>query len=436
MKRYREALVWILLIAAGFGLAGWLAGPGPGPDPGGDASATEDYPPGVRFVTVALGGFRGILADVLWLRAAQRQEEGDFFEAAQLAGWVTRLIPTYPEIWSYHAWNIAYNIGAMFPDPEDRWAWVMRGVRLLRDEGIPSNPHSAKLYWELGWMYNDKVSGRWEENPLYFRVHLAADMASVIQTGQAPAPGQLDPATGRRLEEAGLRLTVMQQVDALFGFLDWRIPETHAIYWAYRGKPYQDPVSRWCDRLIWTSLAEQVGGGTLYFDPARKLYVLGPRLDLAQAGVRGHRSWKLRAHTLTATVEERFLEEAMIMLYAFGEASSAGDARQELAELVGVRKIESKTHDAVLDALAQRMEEVSPERARQIVQGFLKRAAVWRGLGHERFAAGFVRLAELHRDVFSRVIPAGDAGRILEQWPAIVAEAQRQADSTLAGEVR
>lgn len=435
MKRYRAALLWFLLLAAGFGLAGRLAGSRHSHGAA-DGAAAEDYPPGVRFVTVALGGFRGVLADALWLRAARKQDDGDFFEAAQLADWVTRLTPTYPEIWSYHAWNIAYNIGAMFPDPEDRWAWVMRGVRLLRDEGIPANPRSSKLYWDLGWMYSDKVSGRWEENPLYFRVHLASDMTAVLAGLDAAAGREPDAGHAQRLAAAGLRLDTMRKVDALFGPLDWRLPETHAIYWAFRGQPFQEPTARWCDRLIWTSLVELTGSGTLYFEPGRKLYVQGPRLDLAEAGMRRYRTARLRESPLTAVVAERFLEEAMLMFHAFGMEDSAGRARDELAEQKGRRKGAQSTQGAVLDSLAERMEGVTAERSRQIVLGFLKRAAVWRGLGNEPYAAGFMRLAELHRDVLSRVLPPADAKAIDGDWSAIVNEAESAAAAMLAGEGR
>ena len=50
----------------------------------GAADALDNSPPLVAFTTVALGGFRGILADVLWLRAIRMQEEGNYFELVQL----------------------------------------------------------------------------------------------------------------------------------------------------------------------------------------------------------------------------------------------------------------------------------------------------------------------------------------------------------------
>ena len=45
-----------------------------------DEASVKGLPPMVAFTTVALGGFRGLLADLLWLRAGALQEDGKYFE--------------------------------------------------------------------------------------------------------------------------------------------------------------------------------------------------------------------------------------------------------------------------------------------------------------------------------------------------------------------
>ena len=40
----------------------------------------KNAPPMVVFTTVALGSFRGLVADLLWLRAGSLQEQGNYFE--------------------------------------------------------------------------------------------------------------------------------------------------------------------------------------------------------------------------------------------------------------------------------------------------------------------------------------------------------------------
>src|SRR6266853_1021609 len=100
----------------------------------------ENSPPLVAFTTVALGGFRGIIADVLWLRATELQKDGKYFELVQLADWITKLEPRFAQVWAFHAWNMAYNVSVLFNDPPDRWRWVRQGIVLLRDEGLKYNP--------------------------------------------------------------------------------------------------------------------------------------------------------------------------------------------------------------------------------------------------------------------------------------------------------
>src|SRR3954454_2383147 len=67
-------------------------------------------PPVLAFTTVALGGFRGLISNLLWIRASELQENDKFFEAAQLADWITKLEPHFSQVWAHEAWNMAYNI--------------------------------------------------------------------------------------------------------------------------------------------------------------------------------------------------------------------------------------------------------------------------------------------------------------------------------------
>src|SRR6266403_1870387 len=69
----------------------------------------ENAPPVLAFTTVALGGFRGLISNALWMRASDLQDEDKFFEMAQLADWITKLEPHYVQVWLVQAWNMAYN---------------------------------------------------------------------------------------------------------------------------------------------------------------------------------------------------------------------------------------------------------------------------------------------------------------------------------------
>ena len=96
----------------------------------------ENAPPALAFTTVALGGFRGLIANVLWIRAMKLQEDDKFFEMVQLSDWITKLQPHFNDVWIFQAWNMAYNVSVKLKDFEQRWRWVRRGIELLRDEGL------------------------------------------------------------------------------------------------------------------------------------------------------------------------------------------------------------------------------------------------------------------------------------------------------------
>ena len=70
----------------------------------------ENAPPVLAFTTKALGGFRGLIANALWIRATELQENGKYFEMVQLSDWITKLEPNLTTVWVHLAWNMAYNI--------------------------------------------------------------------------------------------------------------------------------------------------------------------------------------------------------------------------------------------------------------------------------------------------------------------------------------
>ncbi|HWN97125.1 MAG TPA: hypothetical protein VNT99_18995, partial [Methylomirabilota bacterium] len=86
----------------------------------------ENAPPMLALTTQVLGGFRGLIANALWIRANQLQQDGKYFEMVQLADWITKLEPHIAQVWVHQAWNMAFNISVKFTDHADRWRWVQR----------------------------------------------------------------------------------------------------------------------------------------------------------------------------------------------------------------------------------------------------------------------------------------------------------------------
>jgi len=142
----------------------------------------DNAPPSLAFATIAMGAFRGLVVDILWLRADRLKEEGQFFDARQLAEWITILQPRFSEVWVFHAWNMAYNISVAVPNtqPEERWRWVRNGYELLRDKGIEKNPYSIKLYRYLAWIFQHKISGITDDCHMYYKRQLALAMRPLL----------------------------------------------------------------------------------------------------------------------------------------------------------------------------------------------------------------------------------------------------------------
>jgi len=142
--------------------------------------AQSGLPADYAIASTALGPFRGLLVDWWWYRAEMLKQAGKYYEANTLANWITTLQPRFPRVWRFHAWNMAYNISVATHTPEERWSWVQKGIRLLRNEGIPYNPKTLGIYRELGWIFFHKVGGVSDDHHWYYKRKLAGRWQSLL----------------------------------------------------------------------------------------------------------------------------------------------------------------------------------------------------------------------------------------------------------------
>ena len=147
-------------------------------------SAEKGDPPEVA-AGIAMGAFRGIFVNFLWMRANALKEEGKYYEAVDLSKTITRLQPRFPRVWAFHAWNLAYNISVSTQTPEERWQWVRAGINLMRDQGIPANPNDVLLHKELAWIFLHKVQGYMDDAHKYYKKAMAFEWTIVM--GKPPA---------------------------------------------------------------------------------------------------------------------------------------------------------------------------------------------------------------------------------------------------------
>lgn len=264
-----------------------------------DVEPLDNAPPLVAFTSVALGGFRGLLADLLWLRSSRMQEEGNYFEMVQLADWIIKLQPRNTSSHAFLGWNMAYNISVTFTGFEDRWRWVKRGIELIRDEGLKLNPGDPELFRQLGWIFQHKMGKDLDDANRYYKTEFAKEMIRLFadyygkwdELINAPSnedklraalDGKNDfwkiiakhgyanfadferhfrelavipPEVKPELDAIGITPVVeiclryrwmtdkyqlmpawLKKLNIKYGELDWRLPEAHGIYWAERGK--------------------------------------------------------------------------------------------------------------------------------------------------------------------------------------------------------
>jgi len=170
----------------------------------------------------AFGGIRSIVAEVVWFRADRLQDEGRYVELAQLASTLSYLEPHTPEVWSYAAWNLAYNISIMMPTYEDRWRWVYAAICLIRDKGLVLNPTESELYRELAWLFELKLGTN-------------LDMAAPVYRAKWRETVE-DVARRNAWEELRMDKKVMGEVTKAYGISDVADPMFSAVYWAHIGR--------------------------------------------------------------------------------------------------------------------------------------------------------------------------------------------------------
>ena len=144
-----------------------------------DTEDIKDKSPSVVFTTVALGSFRGFIANLLFLRSQRMQDERRYYEVHQLAKWIRNLQPKFTGAISFMAWNMSYNISVTFDTPEERWVWVRKGLDMYLD-ALKNHSGDPKLYWEFGWLFQHKMGMNLDDANRYYKQQWALLMVKLL----------------------------------------------------------------------------------------------------------------------------------------------------------------------------------------------------------------------------------------------------------------
>lgn len=191
---------------------------------------SAEVPVAAESAYATLGGLRALAAEAIWFRADRLQDEGRYVELAQLASALTAMEPHTSEVWSYAAWNLAYNVSVMMATDEDRWRWIDAAICLLRDEGLKLNPGDSELCRELAWL---------------FQLKLAGDIDTAAATYRRKWRERVEDVRARSAwAELGMDEGKMARLTERTGYDDWTDPSLSAIYWAIEGLPQAKGADR------------------------------------------------------------------------------------------------------------------------------------------------------------------------------------------------
>lgn len=381
----------------------------------------DNAPPVLAFTTVALGGFRGLISNALWIRANDLQDDDKFFEMAQLADWITKLEPHFVQVWLVQSWNMAYNISVKFKDFSDRWRWVERGIELLRDDGLRYNPNETLIYRELAWFFQHKMGANLDDANMYYKLEWRDEMNKVFANKPANFEELIHPQTPDQVERAHelrdhykMDPEFMKQVDERYGPLEWRLPESHAIYWAALGleKARENPSRTKPDdlitlrRVVYQSMQLSFQRGRLVANPMLKID-LGPNLDIvpkvnAAYEEAARDDEKNRDHIEKA--HRNFLRDAVYFLYVNNRVADAarwwkyiGEKYPEkpvLDNKVGSLPATLTLDDYAVERVQEDVGETSRDRVKAMLEGLLANAYTSMAVGEDERAAGFKLLAQ------------------------------------------
>jgi hypothetical protein len=372
----------------------------------------ENAPPLLAFTTKALGGFRGLIANALWIRATELQDQGKYFEMFQLSDWITKLQPHLPAVWVHQAWNMAYNISIKFNDPQERWPWVRRGIELLRDEGLKYNPKEPLIYRELAWFFQHKIGEYLDDMHNFYKEYWARDFSEVIGPKGPPNFDELlNPKTPEQKERARLLAekfkmdaAFMKRVDEHYGPLEWRLPESHAIYWAAKGLDttagetlkQKDFVT--LRRVIFQSLQLSFKRGKLLHMGENGDFLYGPNLNVIRIADIVYQQQadlepEMKSNILNA--HKNFLGMAVYFLYTHNRREAAAEWYKHMLEKYPDAVQPPKNlDDYALSRIGEDVGETDHNRVKAIILGTFEIAFLNFAVGEEDVAQNHLSFAQ------------------------------------------
>lgn len=381
----------------------------------------ENAPPMLRFTTIALGGFRGIIANILWMRATDLQDQDKYFEMVQLADWITKLQPRLKQVWILQAWNMVYNISIKFTEPEDRWRWVQRGIELLRDQALKYCPDEPLIYREIAWFYQHKLGQTLDDAHQFYKKFWFDEMNNVLGNRPNGYKDLIKPKTPDQIERAKILKEKykmdpqkMKEIDERFGPLEWRLPEATAIYWGAVGlEKSKDEDKIVLRRIIYQSMQISFQRGRLIFARTGDVPLYGPNLDIIPKVNEAYEimiSEEKEKIDAMKRAHRNFLRQAVFHLYTHARHAEAKKWFEYLKEKypddVQVKQAGGDLDTFAIQRVTEGVKDVDMNMIKSFIIGFLQTSYLHLAFDDEARANGYFLLAKKVWESYqSKLIP-------------------------------
>jgi hypothetical protein len=302
---------------------------------------------------------------------------------------------------------MAYNISVELPPGIERWRWVQNGLQRLIHHGLRYNPHDLELYKQTAWIYSHKMGRNLDDAHLIYKTKLYEQIEAITgpdfsaqQTLKWSASGNLKEKNKAKdiqvkLEtELGLDLDLMAELeqDPYFGPLDWRLPQTQAIFWARKGLKHNRFKTKVIDLERLTYQAQQHllrQGRVIYLPesdrgPARVISWPDYRQALPMQKMFERQIQLFRDNKSTdsgvKSAYRAFLDEAINILILAGQDKTAEQLFQKANQFIPDFLPAASAKDLMKNQLGEQLKSMSGDEFSSVVSSLLMRHFWWMGM--------------------------------------------------------
>ncbi len=169
-----------------------------------------------------LSGFRGVVADFIWLMVTNSWQDKQWFRVKSMVDLSTTLQPRFIPFWDLGGWHLAWNASVdrrnnrAEPNElrrlkEERY-WINEGKKIY-ERGAENNPDSFEIWRSLGLLNDQKLHD-----------YRAAAEAYAHAAAVPGAPVFLERFPGYMLEKAGDDAAALEVYKRL-----WYLPRDHKV---------------------------------------------------------------------------------------------------------------------------------------------------------------------------------------------------------------